>query len=65
MRHPEEDVMCNHIPRCPTTQDSDCNTAHVVVDRSDQGWCQLCNGVILFDDGHYLTPDGHDHAISA
>ncbi|GAA4380151.1 DUF5999 family protein [Nocardioides caricicola] len=57
--------MCNHTPRCPTTQDSDCCTAHVVADRSDQGWCQLCNGVILFDDGHYLTPDGRDHPISA
>ncbi len=57
--------MCTHTPRCPTTQASDCCTAHVVADRSDQGWCQLCNGVILFDDGHYLTPDGHDHAISA
>jgi hypothetical protein len=33
-----------------------------------QGWCRLCNGIILFDDGHYLTPDGHDelvHELSA
>jgi len=25
----------------------------------EQGWCRLCNGVILFDDGLYLAPDGH------
>jgi len=60
-----EDDMCTHTPSCPSNEDSTCCTAHVVADRSDQGWCQLCNGVILFDDGHYLTPDGHDHAISA
>jgi hypothetical protein len=30
----------------------------------DQGWCRLCNGLILFDDGHYLTPDGHDHTLT-
>jgi hypothetical protein len=30
----------------------------VIADHSEQGWCRLCNGVILFDDGHYLTPDG-------
>jgi hypothetical protein len=34
-----------------------------VADHSEQGWCRLCNGVILFDDGHYLTPDGHDELI--
>ena len=53
--------MCTHSPRCPDTHAADCCTAQVVADRSDQGWCRLCNGVILFDDGHYLTPDGHDH----
>lgn len=57
--------MCTHTPRCPETSAADCCAAHVVADRSDQGWCQLCNGVILFDDGHYLTPDGHDHVLSA
>ncbi len=57
--------MCTHDPRCPDTSDVACCSAHVVADRSDQGWCQLCNGVILFDDGHYLTPDGLDHVLSA
>jgi hypothetical protein len=36
----------------------------VVADCSGQGWCRLCNGIILFDDGHYLTPDGHDGLVS-
>jgi hypothetical protein len=57
--------MCTHSPACPDTDAKDCCSAHVVADRSDQGWCRLCNGVILFDDGHYLTPDGHDQLISA
>jgi len=35
----------------------------VASDRSDQGWCRLCNGVILFDDGQYLAPDGHIEAV--
>jgi hypothetical protein len=30
-----------------------------VADHSEQGWCRLCNGVIVFDDGNYLAPDGH------
>jgi hypothetical protein len=29
----------------------------------EQGWCQLCNGVILFDDGMYLAPDGHSEPV--
>ena len=44
--------------------DSTAARAHVVDDHlPDQGWCRLCNGVVLFDDGHYLTPDGHDHLL--
>ena len=48
----------------PGRRDSDCCRAHVVADCSGQGWCRLCNGIILFDDGHYLTPDGHDGLVS-
>lgn len=55
--------MCSHVPACPAAHDNDCCSAHVVADRSGQGWCRLCNGVILFDDGHYLTPDGVDHLL--
>ena len=56
--------MCIHSPACPSVDSVDCCRAHVVADHlSDQGWCRLCNGVILFDDGHYLTPDGHDQLV--
>ena len=55
--------MCSHTPACPDVHDTDCCRAHVVADRSGQGWCRLCNGIILFDDGHYLTPDGHDQLV--
>jgi hypothetical protein len=55
--------MCSHSPACPDTTSPDCCHAHVIADHSEQGWCRLCNGVILFDDGHYLTPDGLDQTI--
>jgi hypothetical protein len=51
--------MCTHEPACPDTNDRECCKAHPVADHSEQGWCLLCNGVILFDDGAYLAPDGH------
>ena len=55
--------MCGHTPRCPEAADRSCCSAHVVADHSEQGWCRLCNGVILFDDGLYLTPDGQVEAV--
>lgn len=56
--------MCDHSPTCPGTTAADCASAHVVADHlGDQGWCRLCNGVILFDDGHFLTPDGRDRLV--
>lgn len=51
--------MCTHSPRCPEATASDCCTAHVYADHSEQGWSRLCNGIILFDDGMFLAPDGH------
>jgi hypothetical protein len=45
--------------RCPEATDERCWTAHVVSDHSEQGWTKLCNGVIVFDDGFFLAPDGH------
>ena len=58
-------TMCHHTPGCPAADAADCCTAHVVADHIyDQGWCRLCNGIVLFDDGHYLTPDGHDHLLT-
>lgn len=56
--------MCDHSPKCPEINSPECCSAHVVSDHMEQGWCRLCNGVILFDDGHYLTPDGQDHLLA-
>ncbi|WP_148573811.1 DUF5999 family protein [Nocardioides caldifontis] len=50
--------MCTHTPPCPPPEDSHCCRARLVADHSEQGWCRLCNGVIVFDDGLYLAPDG-------
>ncbi len=55
--------MCTHSPSCPGADESNCFRAHVVADHFEQGWCRLCNGVILFDDGLYLVPDGHVRAV--
>ena len=57
--------MCHHSPSCPDAASSANYTALVVADHSEQGWWRLCNGIILFDDGHYLTPDGHDQLVLA
>jgi hypothetical protein len=32
--------------------------ARIVADQPGQGWSLLCNGVIEFDDGGELLPDG-------
>jgi hypothetical protein len=55
--------MCSHTPRCPDVNAPSSWTAHVVADHSEQGWRRLCNGVILFDDGFYLAPDGHSEPV--
>jgi hypothetical protein len=57
--------MCSHTPACPDAHDANCYGAHVVSDRSGQGWCRLCNGIILFDDGHYLTREGDDELVGS
>ena len=56
-------MMCSHHPQCPSADDVHCHTAHVVADHSEQGWSRLCNGVILFDDGLFITPDGHTEVV--
>ena len=33
-------------------------TARVVAAQYEQGWSLLCNGVVLFDDGGELLPNG-------
>lgn len=57
--------MCAHVPACPEANSTCCWTAHVVADHSEQGWSRLCNGVIVFDDGYFLAPDGHSEPIHA
>jgi hypothetical protein len=58
-------MMCNHSPACPDATQTNCCSAHMVADHSEQGWVCLCNGVILFDDGLYLAPDGHVELVPA
>ena len=55
--------MCAHVPNCPGVEDQGAWTAHVVADHQEQGWSRLCNGVILFDDGFFLAPDGHSEPV--
>jgi hypothetical protein len=50
--------MCQHQQPCPSATAPGALTAHVVVTRYDQGWSQLCNGIVVFDDLGALLPDG-------
>jgi hypothetical protein len=50
--------MCQHQPRCPGWPAPDHLAARIVADQPGQGWSLLCNGVIVFDDGGELLPDG-------
>ena len=53
-----KDRMCSHQPRCPDAQAPDRIAGWPVARRPEQGWSLLCNGVVLFDDGGQLLPDG-------
>jgi hypothetical protein len=50
--------MCDHVPRCPAAAAPHRLAAHVCVAHPEQGWSLLCNGVVVFDDGGVLLPDG-------
>ncbi|MFB8025994.1 MULTISPECIES: DUF5999 family protein [unclassified Streptomyces] len=50
-------MACSHQPTCPTADNSDRDAAKVVT-RDVQGWAELCNGVLLFEDTGELLPDG-------
>ena len=50
--------MCQHQPRCPPWPAPDHLAARIVAAHPEQGWSMLCNGVIVFDDGGELLPDG-------
>lgn len=55
--------MCQHQPRCPQWSAPDHLAARIVADHPAQGWSLLCNGVIVFDDGGELFPDGSALAL--
>jgi hypothetical protein len=50
--------MCQHQPRCPQSRTPDHLAARIIAAHPEQGWSTLCNGVIVFDDGGELLPDG-------
>jgi hypothetical protein len=52
------DVACSHQPRCPDARAPDRIAAQPIARHPEQGWSLLCNGVVLFDDGGQLLPDG-------
>jgi Family of unknown function (DUF5999) len=49
--------MCQHHPQCPQWSAPDHRAARIVADHPGQGWCLLCNAVIVFDDDGELLPD--------
>lgn len=57
--------MCHHQPQCPAAEAVDREAARVLVSYPEQGWSQLCNGVILFDDTGELLPAPTPHAAMA
>jgi len=57
--------MCEHVPCCPSADAIDARSAHVRTAHPEQAWCLLCNGVIFFDDGGAIRPDGHTLAPPA
>ena len=49
---------CPHQPSCPPADAPDCEAAHVVAARPEQGWSLICKGVVVFEDTGDLLPDG-------
>ena len=56
-RRPGEQ-QCPHRPRCPGALAHDRSGARTTASHPEQGWSLLCNGVVIFDDGGALLPDG-------
>ena len=56
-RRPGE-LPCPHRPRCPGALAHDRSGARTTASHPEQGWSLLCNGVVIFDDGGALLPDG-------
>lgn len=51
--------MCNHTPTCAAAESATPLAARATCTHPEQGWDLLCNGVICFDDGGAILPDGH------
>ena len=49
---------CPHRPPCPRALAHDRSGARTMASHPQQGWSLLCNGVVIFDDGGALLPDG-------
>jgi len=49
---------CPHRPPCPRALAHDRSGARIRASHPEQGWSLLCNGVVIFDDGGALLPDG-------
>ena len=49
---------CPHRPSCPSALAHDRSSARTMTSHPEQGWSLLCNGVVIFDDGGALLPDG-------
>jgi hypothetical protein len=54
--------MCTHEPQCPSAGHTEHVAARVIATHPEQGWSLLCNGIVLFDDGGLLLPDGRAEA---
>jgi hypothetical protein len=54
--------VCSHEPQCPSTGHNARSAAHVIAAHPEQGWSLLCNGIVLFDDGGLLLPNGRAEA---
>lgn len=46
------------FPSCPAAETGEACRAQAVCRHDERGWWLLCNGVILFDDGGAILPNG-------
>ena len=51
-------AVCTHVPRCPAVTAPERLAARSVVVHPEQGWTLLCNGIVVFEDGGLLLPNG-------
>jgi len=51
-------MLCQRQPKCPSADAKDREVAQVLSGNDEQGWSLPCNGLIPWDDGGGLLPDG-------